>query len=410
MAGKTLIGGTAYDISGGKTLVNGTSYSIAGGKTLVGGTAYDISFLLSPGALDIWTGSSRVNINCIAYANGYWVVGGQYWDGSIYHCCIAYSTSLNGTWTTTDLWSNTSTGRSNYINCITYANGYWIVGGQYDTRHARIAYATSPDGTWTTKDLWYALSTSYSNFINCITYANGYWVVGGRYYAGGTYYAQIAYATDPTGTWTEKLIWSGSTSHINCITYANGYWVVGGQFRDGIGNYNARIAYVTDLTGNWIANSLWSSSNSRTDISGVTYANGYWAVCGWYYDGSSTYYTRIAYTTSPASTWTTKDMWSSTSSNIRIRCITYANDHWVVGGSHYDGSTHHARLAHTTSLDDTWAIKDLWDHSGYASQYITIECIIYADGYWAVGGFDRDDSNYYARIAYSPSLEGFDEI
>lgn len=44
MAGKTLIGGTAYDISGGKTLVNGTAYSIAGGKTLIDGTAYDISF------------------------------------------------------------------------------------------------------------------------------------------------------------------------------------------------------------------------------------------------------------------------------------------------------------------------------------------------------------------------------
>ena len=44
MAGKTLIGGTAYEISGGKTRVNGTAYAIAGGKTLVGGTAYDISF------------------------------------------------------------------------------------------------------------------------------------------------------------------------------------------------------------------------------------------------------------------------------------------------------------------------------------------------------------------------------
>ena len=44
MAHKTLIGGTAYKVSGGKTLVSGTSYSIKGGKTLVGGTAYDVSF------------------------------------------------------------------------------------------------------------------------------------------------------------------------------------------------------------------------------------------------------------------------------------------------------------------------------------------------------------------------------
>lgn len=41
---KTLIGGTAYDISGGRTLVGGTGYSISKGRTLVGGTGYDIAF------------------------------------------------------------------------------------------------------------------------------------------------------------------------------------------------------------------------------------------------------------------------------------------------------------------------------------------------------------------------------
>lgn len=51
MAGKTMIDGTAYDISGGKTLVNGTAYSIAGGKTLIDGTAYDISFGVDLAAL-----------------------------------------------------------------------------------------------------------------------------------------------------------------------------------------------------------------------------------------------------------------------------------------------------------------------------------------------------------------------
>lgn len=44
MAHKTLINGTAYEISGGKTLVGGTAYSIKNGKTLVGGTAYGVEF------------------------------------------------------------------------------------------------------------------------------------------------------------------------------------------------------------------------------------------------------------------------------------------------------------------------------------------------------------------------------
>lgn len=48
MAGKTLIGGTAYEIKGGRTLVNGTAYGISGGKTLVNGTAYGIHFVETP--------------------------------------------------------------------------------------------------------------------------------------------------------------------------------------------------------------------------------------------------------------------------------------------------------------------------------------------------------------------------
>ena len=44
MAHKTLIDGTAYEISGGKTLVDGTAYSIKEGKTLIDGTEHEIGF------------------------------------------------------------------------------------------------------------------------------------------------------------------------------------------------------------------------------------------------------------------------------------------------------------------------------------------------------------------------------
>lgn len=44
MAHKTLIGGTAYEISGGKALIDATAYEIDKGKTLVDGTAYEVGF------------------------------------------------------------------------------------------------------------------------------------------------------------------------------------------------------------------------------------------------------------------------------------------------------------------------------------------------------------------------------
>ena len=44
MPGKTMIGGTAYDVKPGSVMVSGTVYTIKEGKTMVDGTAYSIKF------------------------------------------------------------------------------------------------------------------------------------------------------------------------------------------------------------------------------------------------------------------------------------------------------------------------------------------------------------------------------
>ena len=44
MPGKTMIGGTAYDVKPGSVMVGGTVYTIKEGKTLIDGTAYSIKF------------------------------------------------------------------------------------------------------------------------------------------------------------------------------------------------------------------------------------------------------------------------------------------------------------------------------------------------------------------------------
>lgn len=58
MAGKTLIGGTAYKISGGKACINGASHNITGGKTMIGGTVYNINFKKSTKISTLPVGSS----------------------------------------------------------------------------------------------------------------------------------------------------------------------------------------------------------------------------------------------------------------------------------------------------------------------------------------------------------------
>lgn len=78
MAHKTLIGGTAYEISGGKTLVNGTAYKIEKGKTLVGGTAYELGVMVTitiNGGTDAFYSFAEVSIDGFKY-------GGKYAVGS----------------------------------------------------------------------------------------------------------------------------------------------------------------------------------------------------------------------------------------------------------------------------------------------------------------------------------------
>lgn len=406
MAGKPLIGGTAYDITGGTCLKDGTSYSVKNGKVLISGTEYDISFLLPPAALSLWQASAtNESITCIAYGNGYWVVGGVHYDAGIYYARIAYATSLNGTWTAKNLWRNSTDtfGQSRCINCITYANGVFVVGGgQYlDTAsewYPRIAYTASPNLTWTIKDIW----TGYHyDTITSITYENGYWVVGGMYGTGSVYYARIAYATSLGSTWTAKDLWGGTTSYnsVNSIVYGGGYFVLCGS-RDASNTPYARIAYATTPTS-WTQSDLWSiSSNYNSSFSGIAavdiaYGNGYWVVCGTY--GNTGLYTRIAYTKSLSSTWTTKDLHTDATYG-RPTAIIYANGQWVLSERYSNGTTYQGRILYATSPTSTWHTKSVWESSKNVDG---VHAVAYADGYLVIGGRHYGGNTYNAQIAYA---------
>lgn len=112
MAHKTLIGGTAYEVSGGKTLVNGTAYEIKSGKTLVGGTAYDVGFAKPLGELAI---GSSVFLN----------VGGQSTEFVVVHHGLPsnlYDSSCDGTWLFAKTIDSTNKSVWNSSGVNTYAN------------------------------------------------------------------------------------------------------------------------------------------------------------------------------------------------------------------------------------------------------------------------------------------------
>lgn len=395
MAHKTLIGGTSYDISGGKALVDGTSYSIKNGKALIGGTAYDISFLLPPAVLDLWSGADA-RIESIIYANGYWIVGGYYNDGSTCYARIAYATELNGTWTIKDLWS-TSSGKGSHIYDITYGDGYFVVLGDYASGSGlkgRIAYATDVTGTWVTNDFW---SNSLQP-VYCIEYGNGYWVIGGLTLSSNRYYGKIAYNTEITGSysgsWTSKNLWGNAnySCPVKDIRYANGYWYAVGM------NYSSTsprgMFALSPSVPNSFESKVMLSDSDTASLNKIIYENGYLVTVG----KEANEVKLIYWTDATASSSVVKTLWTGGSATA----LVHKNGYWVVLGTHSDGSgTYYNRIAYATTPDGEWTILDFW--SGTDTSYLNVYDIEYGNGFWSVVG-SIGTSSKNAHLSYAPNL------
>lgn len=144
MAGKTLINGTAYDISGGKTLVNGTAYSIASGKTMVNGTNYDINF------------SNYRIVNALHSDNGaYFTFAGKYGNSRNYNVTLTRA-SMDTSAYNMFFYGLATKGTASYTTRILQnSSGTWSVYGPGggNTVTARLDYSTPHIITLSTNSL-----------------------------------------------------------------------------------------------------------------------------------------------------------------------------------------------------------------------------------------------------------------
>lgn len=339
---------------------------------------------------EFWSGNSSViKINCLKYANGYWVAGGCYFSNATFYAKIAYATSLNGPWTAKDIWSNY--GNVCEITCIEYANGYWVVGGSKNDQTSQIAYSTSLNGTWTD----YPFSSNLGK-INCIAYDDGYWVAGGTYLdqtSGNKYSGVIYYTTSITGSWTKVVVFNdsgnGYPSKINCLIHANGYWVVGGVNRYGSNAYEPIIAYATTPGGNWTTLRVSTIPSSTDGITGIGYANGYWVVCGRISSDTG----QIAYATSLNGPWTIRNLDFND-----IKGIAYINGEWFLCGR---ANIYYGTIAHSTSPGGQWLYLNLWGNPADYTGDSFVSCVEYADGLFAFGGYLKRSSSHYACMSYT---------
>lgn len=312
-------------------------------------------------------------IRSAAYGNGYWVV--------ITGSNIAYTTNPAEAWTVRSVDGVES------IKRVTYVNGYFVLCGSkgYD---AVIAYAKDPTGDWAAKTVW--TGTNGGNVARCVTYNNGYWVVGGVIYQSNAKRGQIAYSTSLDREWTSKQVFNSSSSEndgVVGIAYGNGYWVAIGSDSS---NYGYAY-YTTDLGGSWTGKKLDGFYKAKD----ITFANGLFAVAGCKYF-SSNYYGAIAYAADPSSNWNyVKILKGSISSAYQIypiNSVVYSDGCWVVGGFDSDG----AKIAYAADLADAWETVNLWGSDAKNE----VLCVAHGERIWMAAGSEYESAEYLPKAAY----------
>jgi hypothetical protein len=180
-------------------------------------TGYTLQYSLFGKVWTAVTNPTATPLNAVAYANGIYVAGGD--AGK-----LIYASTPWGTWT--NISANIDTGGAG-ITSITYGGGKWVI----TTNWGYIYTAVNPTGAWTQR----ATPASIANVsLECVRYISGLnlYVATGRKWLGGSdpLFSGIVTASDPDGTWTERVNPSIVSDYFLDISYDGIYIILtGGQ-------------------------------------------------------------------------------------------------------------------------------------------------------------------------------------
>lgn len=201
---------------------------------------------------------SNQAFNSPKYYNGYYIVAGyDSWESSGTRAFkLKYASTLNGPWTTKVLANVEQTNPTNDSDAckIFYVNGYYVAlitesgSSSLQNSFGKLAYSTSLDGSWTVVTIWTAAHADWLTDMIGIVYVNGRYVIAGRH--NGT--AHIYYAETLNGSWTTMNAPSNWTS-IDAISNDDNNVIMVYGTSDGMG-----IAQMESPTSEKVTKDIWT--------------------------------------------------------------------------------------------------------------------------------------------------------
>ena len=302
---------------------------------------------------DIWVGSV---FNTMYYSNDgiTWTASSSSPTSGVADICYANnifvaSTLGDGIYYSNDgmNWTKGTGSKSNGLyNYIVYADGKWVVGGDYDDSTIG-SFMPYTDMVYSTDGInWQVSPDAWSEFwCSCLQYANGKWVMGGYESAG------IIYSSDGLAWEMSNLDASG----IEDICYGNNLWMAA-TYGDGTWysvdgeNWTRSNMSVTTLTGIGYGNGMFIVSS---EINGLHYSTDTinWYPCNGisknYYWGAPQYIQGLwivsghggVYHSKDGINWTDSGIMTSDNDYASYASPTYSNGLLFVG---YDEKTYYS--------------------------------------------------------------------
>lgn len=246
---------------------------------------------------------------------------------------------------------NNTTGdhdQSNHITDVAYGNGYLVAVGvrQRSSNEVTVIAAhrtsiTSPTNNWTVVELWNGI-IGQADAYKIIFVEGRFVIVGTGGYASSYSHAtdaRMAYTEDPSTGWTKKTLWTSSRGAMaTTIAYINGKYIIGGMISASNNNTYARIAYASDITGTFTEKDVWKQENSASSFDENTIYDIIHDGSRYIFVGTSgkvdsgrRSYGRISWATDLEGDLTTIDVTSTT--NSEIRSIVYHKGLYIIAGN-----------------------------------------------------------------------------
>lgn len=239
-----------------------------------------------------------------------------------------------------------------------YGDGKWVVAYLVDSNDRgilRIKYSSSLNGPWTTKDIWTSYSPAYYCVLNSLTFGNGYWVIAGAISNSSKSKWKAVYSTDLIN-W-ENFSWRDGTQRSIGMQFSEGKFACVGQYP-----YNG---YYTALFDSPVSERTMvdvgagsSHGRNREGQLQALYNNGYiWSI--------RSQYPSVRYQNSTMSSGNEVAIWNdgyTGTSHTVLYSQAYGDGYYVVGGIKYDTEvSFYGAIAYSTSFSGSWKVVKVFD-------------------------------------------------